>query len=174
MAQFRRSIWEQSQRYRTKYLGIDPDLIPVIDVIQSVEAAKKRTPPIPLNALIKIAELSKSLPDPSNVSVGQFKRLLDDLDCYGAGVKTVIAVIARVSGGKYPPIDEKIAAGLHVMGIITEGEEASLNGSSHVRIAGVYVNKIVPKWREELASGKSPKQIDEEWARRGDRLRRGS
>lgn len=168
MTQFRRSIWEQNQHYKTKHTRINPDLIPIIDVIQSVEAAKKRTPPIPLNGLIKIAELSKSLPAPSKVTVGQFKRLLDDLDCYGAGVKTIIAIIARVSEGEYPPIDEKIAAGLRMMGVITEREEVSLNRNSHAMIASIYVSKVLPKWREELAKRKSPKDIiDEEWARGG-------
>lgn len=168
MAQFRRRIWEQNQHYKTKHTRINPDLIPIIDVIQSVEAAKKRTPPIPLSGLVKIAELSKTLPDPTKVTVAQFKRLLDGLDCFGAGVKTIIAIIARVSEGKYPPIDEKIAAGLRMMGVITEREESSLNRNSLARIASIYVNKILPKWREELASGKSPKDIDEEWARVGE------
>lgn len=163
--EFRRSIWEQNQHYKTKHSKINFDLIPIIDTIQSVEAAKKRTPPIPLNELVKIAEISKNLPPPSKITVKQFKELLNTFDCYGAGIKTIIAIIARVSKGKYPPIDKKILAGLRRGDVITEEEETALNGNTRRKIASIYVEKVLPKWRRELAKGKLPKDIDEEWAR---------
>lgn len=165
MGQFRRSIWVKNQAYKTEFHKIDSKLFQIIDIIQSVEAAKKQIPPIPLNNLIKMAELSKDLPNPSGITEEQFRKLLEDFHCYGSRPKTAIAIIAKLSGGEYPPIDEKTSKGLRDMKIITESDEKSLNGQSSRRITKIYVEKVLPAWRKERQSGKSPKQIDEEWAR---------
>lgn len=167
MQPFRRSIWdeEENSAYKTEYQKIDPNLIPIIDRIQKVEAAKKQVPPIPLANLIKIARLSENLPPSTEITVDRFEELLNKLRCYGAGIKTIIAIIAKLSEGEYPPIDGNTLAGLHKKKIITYEELKSCNGRSRSKVAHIYVNKILPEWKKERDKGRLPKEIDEEWAR---------
>ena len=165
MGEYRKSIWEQNPEYRTEHKELNIDLIHIIDTIQSIEAAKKRTPPIPLKNLIKIAEISKELQNHSDITAEEFKRRLDMFGCYGAGIKTRIAIMSRLSEGKYPPIDEKNLRGLRNLGLISEKEEKTLNGKNREKIARVYVEKILPKWNEERAKGRKPENIDDEWAK---------
>jgi len=162
---YRRSIWDDNPKYKTGRKNLSPDLVSLIDTIQSVESAKKNTPPIPLKNLIEMAEQKNNLPEPSKITIDQFEKVLDTFCCYGAGVKTTIAIVARLSDGKYPPIDKKNISGLCKKGVITTSDGTSLNGNSHGLIAKIYVEKVLPEWRRELEKGKLPKEIDGEWAR---------
>jgi len=165
MPEYKKSIWEPNPKYKTENDYISHDLLRIIDTIQSIEAAKKRVPPIPLQDLIKIAKKCKNLPSSDTITSEQFEKKLNHLLSYGAGIKMTIAIIAGVSHGQYPPIDKKNLSGLVKMQVITANEKEFFSRKKTGCIANVYVNKILPKWRKERNKGKLPQAIDEEWAK---------
>ena len=159
---YRRSIWNFDERYTIDKPLLDAELLKRISLVQSVEAAKKQTPPIPITDILKLIEIADNLPEPSKITTDTFKDQLSKVECWGAGIKTVICVLAVLTNGSYPPLDKKIAKAARLKQLINTDEEKAINGISHKTIAKIYVEKILPKWTEELES-QSAQQVDEEW-----------
>jgi hypothetical protein len=164
---FRRSIWELDQRY-----AISPDLVGKMDLsliarLQSIEAAKKRTPPAPLAQLAQIAERITKVPDLQTLTPLQFAEFLGRLLVYGIGIKTAICMLAVISKGAFPPMDEQVASGLLALGIVGPDEARMLNGTNVQRFSKVYVTRVLPAWTARRAEGISARDLDQQWAAAG-------
>jgi hypothetical protein len=166
---YRRSIWEGDDRYGTpsKRGAIDWKLI---STLQSIEAAKKRTPPIPLAELPKLANALKAPPQLDGLNAATFAAYLKSLLVYGCGIKTAVGMLAVISKGEFPPMDEKLAAGIRNRDWIDAAEAKALNGASVQRFAKVYVERVMPRWRKARARGRKPSAIDRRWARWSEKL----
>ena len=167
---FRRSIWATNTHYSADTEIVSPDRAADLVLLRQVEAAKKRTPPTPASALVCVASafrdlLSKDEPDHPE----HFKTAL----ClartqYGLGIRTAIAMLAVLSNGDFPPIDEQTSRGLEAMGIITAGQRTALLGNSIERFCEVYLGPVLRQWRIARQELRKPKDIDESWANASD------
>ena len=160
---FRRSIWQQDERYKFRSETFFPDLLCKVCRVQSIEAAKKRTPPIPIPSIVRIIEVVEGLPDAADVTAEQFEEALKEMNCYGAGLKTLICIVAVMKHGQYPPLDERIAKAARLKNAVTVAEEHELNGRNRTRMAQIYVSKLLPKWLEELEHESSAEALDNSW-----------
>lgn len=119
-------------------------------------------------ALLKIANAAKAMPPSGRVSVTQLKAFLDRLlAIHGAGIPTLICMLAVAKRGKYPPIDRKVANGLLRLRYISERDAKSLVSTSTQRFADVYVSKVIPAWIGERKL-RSAEEVDQSWGRAGD------
>lgn len=160
---YRRSIWDFDDRYAIEEDRVSPTLLQQIGLVQSIEAAKKRTPPIPIGSIIQMIRKIENLPDSSQITQEQFEKAIKDLDCWGARTKTVICILSVLKNGRFPPLDWKIARAARLKKLINENEERSLNGNSNKKISEIYVNKVLPQWLEELNVTKNAKELDNNW-----------
>ena len=165
---YRRSIWEFNDEYAPSPKDAGDVDLQLIATLQSIEAAKKRTPPIPIARLPELAEKLKSAPDPEMVDPHGFAAYLNEICVYGVGIKTAVCMLAVVSKGAFPPMDQKLAAGLHKLGHITESVAEALNSGKVEDFAAVYVGKIIPLWRDARSQGEEPRAIDDRWSGAGD------
>lgn len=167
---YRRSIWDIDGRYAVELDGVSSDLLKKIALGQSIESAKKRTPPIPIADLVRIIQSIEELPSPNVVTVQQFQAFLEAAKTiWGAGVKTIICMLAVFTEGTYPPLDSKIALAAKVLGYLDAPELKAINGASTQRIADIYVNRLLPAWSGELQASKlSPRDLDNEWGRKAN------
>jgi hypothetical protein len=171
---FRRSIWTFDANYASVpklATGIDLSLI---SRLQSIEAAKKRTPPVPVAKLAEVGARIAKRPSPKRITACQFAEFIRGLTVYGLGIKTATCMLAVMSRGAYAPMDEQVAAGLHSLRVITSDEQKALNGSNVLQFSEVYVGKVLPKWRSQVAKGIKPQELDAKWARAGKTLRPNS
>jgi len=161
---FRRTIWKYDERYRIDCLNLPSDQIEAIARIQSIDAAKKRTPPIPVADAIKMFNLLEQVPKDCILNPKEFHQLVSKMDSWGAGIKTTVCIIAVMTDGRYPPLDKKIVHGARIRGIITAEEEKVLNGANLRSISEVYINKLVPLWTRDVERIRDPERVDKEWS----------
>jgi hypothetical protein len=175
---YKNSIWNDDESYTNLGLlegGIDPRLLPLIAQLQNVEAAKKQTPCIPLKHLVRMAEelpkdigtlreVEYNVPKTIEVLHGLLRKYYS---VKGVGVKTLLAFVAVLSDGAFPPIDKKNTKGLRKIGVISKEEEKGLNGENLKKIADIYVRKVLAQWRLKRSEGKCPREIDDMWAKAG-------
>lgn len=163
---YKRSIWDVDKRYSIDIANLSKEMQEKIAVVQSVESAKKRTPPIPISDIVKIINAVENLPSPAQITVKKFTTCLDKIDSWwGCGIKTSICILSVLKHGKYPPLDERIARAAKKKRIITEDEEKILNGKNKSKIASIYVNKILESWLKDLKEVKDPKKLDNKWGK---------
>ncbi len=160
---YKRSIWDFDKRYSIELGSLSGDALRKIGLVQSVESAKKRTPPIPVAYIINLVNVIEKLPPSSRISVQQFKKCLEEIDCWGADIKTSICILSVLKNGQYPPLDWRIAKTARKKNVIDDKEEQSLNGKNKEKIAKIYIEKLLPLWRKELDKVKDPKSLDNNW-----------
>jgi len=158
------SIWTFDNEYAPPPEIVGHSELRLIGMLQSIEAAKKRVAPIPVVGLLILAAKLKHPPKLKGLQAEQFADYLDDLDVYGAGIKTAVCMLAVASGGAFPPMDRKLVAGLREMGCITASEANALNGADVEEFAYVYVETVIPFWQTARQAGVDPRTIDEQWA----------
>jgi hypothetical protein len=162
---YRRSIWKSDARYRPPaHKKVELDLR-LIARLQSIEAAKKRTPPISIANLLRLATLLQSPLTVQEVNAAKVATYLTKLRVYGCGIKTAACMLAVFSKGEFPPMDEKLAAGLFKKGWITNREAAALNGAGVKAFSKAYVESVIPRWAESRSRGDLPEKIDQRWAK---------
>jgi len=162
---YRRTIWKLNEEYAPPPEKADDVDLQRVGLIQSIEAAKKRTPPIPIARLPELAEKPKAPPNVGELDPKAFAAYLSDLCVYGVGIKTAVCLLAVTSGGQFPPMDEKLAAGLLKLGFIDGEDGNALNSPNIETFTSVYVRKVVPRWRKARSKGEPPEDIDRRWAR---------
>jgi hypothetical protein len=164
---YRRSIWDQDERYKVDDISFSDVEKATIYRLMSVDAAKKNTPPIPLSGLLLISSLAKAMPKSEAAQSEDVESYLANVkEIHGAGIPTAICMLSVETAGDYPPIDEKFSAGMKASGVITEAEETSLRGTSKSKFAKIYVEKIIPAWKNSL-NNRTAQEADNYWGRGG-------
>ncbi|MGH8254654.1 MAG: hypothetical protein ACRET0_00365 [Steroidobacteraceae bacterium] len=161
---YRRSIWKHDAHYKPLPTPADGADINLMARLQSIEAAKKHTPVIPIAQLFTLATELKSPPRLRGLDGAKFAAYLHRLCVYGCGVKTAVCMLAVVSKGTFPPMDKKLAAGLLKKRWITAHQAKALNGIDVKKFSMVYVERVIPRWIEARSCGDRPAEIDERWA----------
>lgn len=165
---YKKSIWDQDLRYAVADVKIGKRERQVIARLMSVDAAKKNTPPIPIQGLLTISVLARAMPKAALATRTNVESYIANASAvHGAGIPTVICMLAVESNGDYPPMDEKFSAGLNKKGIISDSESRSLNGSSQKRFAKIYVEKVIPAWMDSLKD-RTAQEADNYWGRGGN------
>lgn len=153
---YRRSIWHHDRRYDLQHQSLGVQEFETIARLSSVDAAKKRIPPIPPHQLLEISKAAKAMPAAATVNVSDVACFLKaGLKHHGAGIPTLICILAVETQGAYPPMDRKFAAGLVAKQKVTPNERDALIGTHVKKFAEIYVQKVLPAWREsrkELSS----------------------
>ena len=166
---YRRSIWRHDDRY-----DIDPSSLSASEVatlcrLSSVDAAKKQVPPVPPKGLLAIAQAARLLPAVGRVSANQIAKFLEStVSIHGAGIPTVVCMLAVESEGAYPPMDRRVVAGLLQLRHITRAEADGLESGELVEFAHVYVTKVIPAWIKARKS-QSAAAVDHSWGAAGMR-----
>jgi len=162
---YKRSIWDVDKRYSGKVDQLSKTMQRKIGVVQSVESAKKQIPVIPVFDIIKMINAAENLPHPSKITVERFRKCLEEMDSWGADIKTSICILSVLKNGQYPPLDWRIAKAARKKKIVSRKQEKTLNGRSKRKIAQIYVEQLLVGWREELKKVKSAKTLDDRWGR---------
>lgn len=164
---YRKSIWNLDKRYAINDISIGPVEQKVIARLMSVDSAKKNTPPVPIGSLLEISAKAKKLPRADKATSKAVEAYLEStLMLRGAGITTLICMLAIEKKGSYPPMDRKFAQGLRKKKVISRKEESILTGSRPKAFAEVYVAKVIPKWIETRI-GRTPQEADKYWGRGG-------
>ena len=130
-----------------------------------VDAAKKQIPAIAPGDLLKIAELAEALPRADVAKSEAVEAYLrEGSTCRGAGIATLICMLAVESAGDYPPIDRKFASGMRARSKISEGDFRALTGTSRSAFAVAYVSKVIPAWQQSRKT-RSAEEADCYWGR---------
>lgn len=166
---FRRSIWQDDQRYARAEGASLPENAEVIARLRWVEAAKKQVPPIPDQGFVEIANLANKVPAAEYATSEAIARYLKDATAiFGAGPAVCICMLAVLREGEFPPIDRKIIGGLRTMKQITKEQECCLESADTDSFARTYVEAVVPAWnRARDGHRRTPEQADEYIARGG-------
>jgi hypothetical protein len=126
-----------------------------------------RVPPIPPNGLLVIARKAKALPAAGRVSANHILKFLEaTVSIHGAGIATVICMLAVLRNSSYPPYDQKVAAGLRKLGYISKPEADKLESGEPAEFAEVYVRKMIPAWIMERKV-LSAEAVDYRWGSAG-------
>ena len=164
---YRNSIWNLDDRYAIDDILIGEAERQVISRLMSVDSAKKNTPPVPIKSLLEISAETKKLPVASKATSKKLAAYLEStLSLRGAGITTLICMLAIEKKGNYPPMDRKFAQGLRKKKVISKSEESILTGSNPKAFAEVYVAKVIPKWIE-TRKGRTSQEADNYWGRGG-------
>ncbi len=164
---YRRSIWRHDKRYDVDYAALSASEVATICRLSSVDAAKKQVPPIPPNGLLAIAKAARALPAVGRVSANQIQKFLEDtVSVHGAGIPTVVCMLAVESEGSYPPMDRRVVAGLRKLGYIGKADADKLESAELAEFAVVYVRKVIPAWIKERKS-QSAEAVDYGWGSAG-------
>lgn len=130
---------------------------------------KKQVPSIPPKGLLAIAQAARSLPPVDRVSAMQVIQFLEGtLSIDGAGIPSVVCMLAVVSDGAYPPMDRRVVAGLRTLGHIGQLDVDKLESGEPEEFGEVYVNKVIPAWVKARKS-KSAEDVDHAWGAAGMR-----
>ena len=126
---YKNSIWNLDDRYEFDDKSIGEAEQQVIARLMMVDSAKKNTPPVPIKSLLKISAETKKLPVASKASSKKLAAYLENtLPLRGAGITTLICMLAVEKKGNYPPMDRKFALGLRKKNVISAAEETKLTG----------------------------------------------
>jgi hypothetical protein len=162
---YRRGIWKIDPRYRIAHSSLTESQLEAIFRLSSVDAAKKQIPPVAPGDLLRIAELVCALPPAGGASSDDIKEYLRQGSVYrGAGIATLICMLAVESAGDYPPIVRKFAAGMRARNKISDREFKALTGQGYSAFAEVYVRKVIPAWHQSRQT-RSPEDADCYWGR---------
>ena len=124
---YRRSIWRHDPRYDVDPSALSASEVATICRLSSVDAAKKQVPAIPPNGLLAIAKAARALPAVGRVSANQICKFLEStVSIHGAGIPTVVCMLAVESEGAYPPMDRRVVAGLRKLGHISKADADKL------------------------------------------------
>jgi hypothetical protein len=168
---YRRGIWTHDERYDVDYSALNAAQIKTICRLSSVDAAKKQVPPIPPLGLLAISKAARALPPAGRVSSNRIRQFLENpVEIQGAGIPTVICMLAVERRGSYPPIDRKVVAGLRVLRYIGKADADKLESGDPVDFADVYVAKVIPAWIKERKT-RSAEAVDHRWASAGSTTR---
>lgn len=160
-----RGIWNIDPRYRVAHSSLTKSQLEAIFRLSSVDAAKKQIPPVAPGDLLRIAELSHALPRAVTAKSEDIEQYLRQGSAFlGAGIATLICMLAVESAGDYPPIDRKFAAGMRAKSKISDLELKALTGKGHSRFAVAYVKKVIPAWRQSRGT-RSAQEADWYWGR---------
>ena len=109
---YKNSIWNLDDRYAIDEILIGEAERQVIGRLMSVDSAKKNTPPVPIKSLLEISAQAKKLPVASKATSKKLAAYLEStLLLRGAGITTLICMLAIEKNGSYPPMDRKFAQG---------------------------------------------------------------
>ena len=134
---YRRSIWRHDPRYDVDPSALSASEIATICRLSSVDAAKKQVPAIPPNGLLAIAKAARALPAVGRVSANQICKFLEStVSIHGAGIPTVVCMLAVESDGAYPPMDRRVVAGLRKLGRISQGRRGQARVRRARRVCG--------------------------------------
>lgn len=162
---YRRGIWKIDRRYRISHASLSTRQLEAIFRLSSVDAAKKQIPPIAPGDLLKIAELAVALPRARAARSEDIEAYLrEGSPILGAGIATLICMLAVESRGDYAPIDRKFAAGMRARNKISEADFNALTGQSHSAFAVAYVGKVIPAWQQSRKT-RSAEEADCYWGR---------
>lgn len=135
--------------------------------LSSVDAAKKQIPPIPPKQLLAISIAARAMPHAAKVQASDMTKFLEGgLKHHGAGIPTLVCMLAVESGGEFPPMDRKFAAGLAAKGKVTQAERKLLTGKNPSRFAKIYIEKVLPVWRNTRLKF-SAEDADNYWGNAG-------
>ena len=170
---YRSSIWTVDKEYSISRRFTTSEFR-IISRLLAVNVAKMTVPIIAPANLLEISKRAKMLVrvlSRSNhcdrVKKQNVAKFLDDSLAYrGAGILTVICILAVVSDGEYPPMDRYVANGLLSKKKITEIQKKKLLAKSNEDFADVYVGKVIPAWRQERKN-RTPQEIDDFWGAAG-------
>ena len=110
---YRNSIWNLDDRYAIDDILIGEAERQIISRLMSVDSAKTNTPPVPIKSLLKISAKAKRLPAAKKATTKRVAAFLEStLTLRGAGITTLICMLAVETNGRYPPMDRKFAQGL--------------------------------------------------------------
>lgn len=164
---YRRSIWRHDERYDVDPSALSASEVATICRLSSVDAAKKQVPAIPPNGLLAIAKAARALPAVGRVSAIQISKFLQDtVSIHGAGIPTVVCMLAVESEGAYPPMDRRVVAGLRKLGHIGQADADKLESGELLLFAEVYVRKVIPAWIKARKS-QSAEAVDHTWGSAG-------
>ena len=150
---YRRSIWRHDERYDIDPSALSASEVATICRLSSVDAAKKQVPPVPPKGLLAIAKAARALPAVGRVSANQIVNFLEStVSIHGAGIPTVVCMLAVESEGAYPPMDRRVVAGLRKLGRISQLDADKLESGEPADLADVYVRKVIPAWIKERKS----------------------
>jgi hypothetical protein len=164
---YKNNIWKRDPRYDIDCASLSKKEFDIICRLGAVDIAKKQVPPVPSMELLKIYKAIKLLPPAKTATSTDIQNYLDNtINAYGAGIPTLICMLAVESNGDYPPMDSKFAAGFLAKGIITEAEERKLNSKLIANFCPIYVKRIVPAWLKSRKT-RTAEQADNYWGRGG-------
>ncbi|KZY33591.1 hypothetical protein A3754_08420 [Alcanivorax sp. HI0083] len=164
---YKKSIWDFDARYGIDSAEIGDSERKTISRLMSVDAAKKNVPPVPISGLLEISNLAKGMPDAVSATKEDIENFIGLAKRFnGAGVPTVICMLAVETDGDYPPMDRRFSSGLEKKGIVSKAYRKSLKGGSIKKFSRVYVEKVIPAWKESL-KGRTPQEADNYWGRGG-------
>ena len=142
---YRRGIWKIDPRYRISYSSLSRRQLEAIFRLSSVDAAKKQIPPISPRDLLQIAELASALPRAGVAKSEDIEGYLRQGSGYrGAGIATLVCMLAVERAGDYPPMDRKLAAGMRARNKISDSEFKALTGRAYPAFSEAYVRKVIP------------------------------
>jgi len=164
---YRRSIWRHDPRYDVDHAALSASEVATICRLSSVDAAKKQVPPVPPRGLLAIAKAARALPAVGRVSANQICQFLEStVSIHGAGIPTVVCMLAVESEGTYPPMDRRVVAGLRKLGYINKAGAEKLESGEILEFASVYVAKVIPAWIKARKS-QSAEAVDHGWGSAG-------
>lgn len=164
---YKNSIWERDSRYVLDRASLSAKELETIARLSEVDVAKKQVPPVPALSLLAISSAAKKVIATRHVKIEDVQEYLDrTLIHHGAGIATVICMLAVESNGRFPPMDRKFAAGLRAREVISAAEEKHLTAKKSMHFCRTYVEKVIPAWRESRRT-RTPMQADNYWGRGG-------
>jgi len=164
---YRRSIWRHDERYDIDHVALSASEVATICRLSSVDASKKQVPPIPPKGLLAIAKAARLLPPVGRVSANQICKFLEStVSIHGAGIPTVVCMLAVESEGAYPPMDRRVVAGLRRLKRIGQADADKLESGDLAEFAQVYVRKVIPAWIKARKS-QSAEAVDHGWGAAG-------
>jgi hypothetical protein len=165
---YKKSIWKPGNHYDSNKETIKPENQKIISLLRIIERAKKQISPISDADLLKIYQGIRIVIDGD---IENEKANLSDLiekiiEIEGCGVKTGLCMLAVISKGEFPPIDDKVTGHLRKNEYLMQEEYERLN-SQYIRVerfAQLYL-KVRDVWRKQLKeNGLSPEELDNKWS----------
>jgi hypothetical protein len=144
----RRSIWSHAARYARIFKSLNPEQRASVNRLAGINAAKLNVAPVDPNFLLAISKAIRRMPRCDRVTPGHLVDYFQSCNGHGAGIKTLVCMLAVESKGAYAPMDNKFASGLRRRAVIDAKKEKILNGSNIVEFASVYVSIVMPIWRK--------------------------
>lgn len=164
---YKNNIWSRDERYDFDRSSLSAKDYETIRRLSAVDVAKKQIPPVPTLGLLAIGKAIKRLLLVNPATLVDVQEYLEaTIHIHGAGIPTLICMLAVESKGLYPPMDSKFASGMFAKGVISASERTILCGKNPSRFSMIYVSKVIPAWRKSLKS-RSPEQADNYWGRLG-------